>query len=234
MEAERVDTAAREAEAREEDFLCMSDASLSLLKEFKRSRCHRALLELGCDEVTALAAAAATGCDADRAVALLMDGGLAHGSRPVLVTQEAQELLAFGGSLGLGREEVELAILLAQGDPEAAKEELQVGARASLPLPWCQLTRTRFLAQQCAAPPPMQPSAAEPTFWAGSGGGSALPEPGQRRLPEQAQQHWRRHQLRREQRWPCVGCGGGGSRGLRSLSAGCRHAFAICIVTAPG
>lgn len=110
------------------DYLQLSSASVSLLKAWKERQCLAALAELGFDPATAKAAAAATGSDADRAVALLLDGGIASGSKPVLVTAEAQELLSFATSLGLGLEDVEMAILMAQGDPEVAKEGLQVGS----------------------------------------------------------------------------------------------------------
>lgn len=115
----------QQQEAEIQAFLDMSDTSISLLKQHKRSFCIASLLEMGFDGSTAEAAANAAGSDASKAVAMLMEGAVCRGTKPVHVTGEAQELLAFAASLGFDREHVELQIVMCGGDWDAVKEALQ-------------------------------------------------------------------------------------------------------------
>lgn len=52
----------------------------------KRSLCITSLMDMGFDPDIAMAAAEATGCDLSAAAAVLMEGTLAGGSKPVSVT----------------------------------------------------------------------------------------------------------------------------------------------------
>ncbi|PRW45578.1 DUF4207 domain containing [Chlorella sorokiniana] len=108
----------------EEGYLQMGDAALRLMKDHKRSQCVTSLMDMGFDPDLAMAAAEATGCDLSAAAASLMEGTLGTGTKPVSVTGEAQELLACAASMGYGLQEVEMALVLASGDWEAAKRQL--------------------------------------------------------------------------------------------------------------
>lgn len=125
--------AARERERleHEEAYLQMGDAPLRLMKDHKRSFCVAQLLDMGFDTSLGAAAADASGCDVSIAAALLMEGALLMGTKPVSVTGEAQELLAYAASLGLGLSDVELALVLSRGDWDQARMQLHEQAEAT-------------------------------------------------------------------------------------------------------
>lgn len=112
----------------EEGYLQMGDATLKLMKDHKRSLCVTSLMDMAFDPDLAMAAAESTGCDLSAAAAALMEGTLGSGTKPVSVTGEAQELLACATSMGFGLQEVEIALVLASGDWEAAKRQLSAQA----------------------------------------------------------------------------------------------------------
>ncbi|KAI3424983.1 hypothetical protein D9Q98_008364 [Chlorella vulgaris] len=122
----REQVVARELEVleHEEQYLQMSEASLKLMKDHKRAVCLASLLEMGFDDPTAGKAADAAACDVSMAAALLMEGRLFGGVKPVSVTGEAQELLAYAASLGLALPQVEMALLIAGGDWDDARMHL--------------------------------------------------------------------------------------------------------------
>lgn len=119
----------------QEELLGLSRPALDLLKRHKRSACIAALLDMGFDEAAAASAADATGCDAERAAAILMDGGWAGGgatAAPVDVAREAQELVSLAEALLLPSPTlaVDQQVVASHGDPEAARGELQMAAAA--------------------------------------------------------------------------------------------------------
>ncbi|KAL4444642.1 hypothetical protein ABPG77_002459 [Micractinium sp. CCAP 211/92] len=128
---EQVAARERERLELEESYLRMGDAPLRLMKDYKRSICVASLVDMGFSPTAAAAATEATGCDISAAAALVSEGGLIMGSKPVSVTGEAQDLLAYADSLGLGLQDVEIALVLAGGSWDDARTQLHDQAEAA-------------------------------------------------------------------------------------------------------
>lgn len=160
QEAERAQMAALAAPER------LGPLVLAAMRAWKLAACVRSLQELGVGGEDARRAARAAGGDAVLASSMLFDGGLSSVAE-VDVESEEQQVLSMASVLGTSRQDIEKALLDAEGDWEFVMQECQT---AALRLDSAETGREYLLAPPPTAAERSLPPVAEENipadFWA--------------------------------------------------------------------